>query len=269
MSNKSYTPSDNFKKTYEALEKLGLTEYEAKIYTILVKMGQKNATEISFLSRVPRPKTYGAIKNLKKKGLITIISGKPERYSAVSPNNLLLPIVKTMIQDAEECKKIVESLALSFEASRYISPERQFETYEHWIIKGRDKVHKKIIEMIDKAQDYIFIITSANGIIRAYKAFSNILEKARRMKVDVRVMAPLTAENKTAIQEFSEIIKIKVENTILPRYIIIDGKEIMFIDATPNNLIIEDGQDIGTWTDDPFLAQMYRKLFLNIWEKNS
>src|SRR2546422_9380001 len=40
----------------QSLMKLGLTEYEARIYVVLTKMGPRNASEISFLgkSRGPR-----------------------------------------------------------------------------------------------------------------------------------------------------------------------------------------------------------------------
>src|SRR2546425_3136212 len=47
----------------QSLMKLGLTEYEARIYVVLSKMGPRNASEISFLGKVPRPKTYGAIRS--------------------------------------------------------------------------------------------------------------------------------------------------------------------------------------------------------------
>ena len=216
---------------------------------------------------MPRPKTYGSVKNLEKKGLIKILQGNPERYSANSPTEVLFPIVKTMMQDAEACKNTVEKLTLSYEASKYISPEKYPESFDHWIIKGRVNVHKKISEMIDKAQDYIYIITSANGIIRAYKAFSNLLEKAQEAKVDIKVITSLTTENKSAIQEFEEILKIKANKNILPKYILVDGKKIMFIDANPDDPNTNEGEDIGSLTNDPFLAQMHRKFFLMTWEK--
>src|SRR5206468_12736998 len=67
----------------QSLMKLGLTEYEARIYVVLTKMGPRNASEISFLGKVPRPKTSGAIRGLESKGLLRIVPGKPERYMAV------------------------------------------------------------------------------------------------------------------------------------------------------------------------------------------
>ena len=68
-----------------ALRWLGLTEYECRLYLALVKMGAVKASEVSFFGQVPRTKAYGAIADLKQKGLVKVIPGKPEIYQASSP----------------------------------------------------------------------------------------------------------------------------------------------------------------------------------------
>src|SRR5881396_2097343 len=90
----------------QSLMKLGLTEYEARIYVVLTKMGPRNASEISFLGKVPRPKTYGAIRGLESKGLLRIVPGKPERYMAVAPNDVLIPLVEKLNKETTECVRL-------------------------------------------------------------------------------------------------------------------------------------------------------------------
>src|SRR5579864_9419099 len=51
----------------QSLMKLGLTEYEARIYVVLTKMGPRNASEISFLGKVPRPKHTAPYEDSKAK----------------------------------------------------------------------------------------------------------------------------------------------------------------------------------------------------------
>src|SRR5260370_6991714 len=68
----------------QSLMKLGLTEYEARIYVVLTKMGPRNASEISFLGKVPRPKTYGALRRLETKRLLRIIPAQPHKYMTAS-----------------------------------------------------------------------------------------------------------------------------------------------------------------------------------------
>src|SRR5438046_4369822 len=90
--------------------KLGLTEYEARIYVVLTKMGPRNASEISFLGKVPRPKTYGAIRGLESKGLLRIVPGKPERYMAVSPNDVLVPLVDKLNKETTRSEEHTSEL---------------------------------------------------------------------------------------------------------------------------------------------------------------
>jgi len=116
----------------QSLMKLGLTEYEARIYVVLTKMGPRNASEISFLGKVPRPKTYGAIRGLESKGLLRIVPGKPERYMAVSPNDVLIPLVEKLNKETTECVQVVENLAMAFESSRYVYTEKPYERYDLW-----------------------------------------------------------------------------------------------------------------------------------------
>src|SRR3989449_5970355 len=118
----------------QSLMKLGLTEYEARIYVVLVKMGPRNASEISFLGKVPRPKTYGAIRGLESKGLLRIVTGKPERYMAVSPNDVLIPLVDKVSRETSECVQVVENLSVAFESSKYVYTEKPYERYDLWSV---------------------------------------------------------------------------------------------------------------------------------------
>jgi len=106
-------------KEVAALRRLGLTEYEARIYLALIRMGPKKASEVSYFGQVPRTKTYGSIRELERKGLLRIIPGKPELYAATSPTELLLPVVTKLNREVKESEGIVQSLSVLFESSKY------------------------------------------------------------------------------------------------------------------------------------------------------
>jgi hypothetical protein len=72
-------------------QRLGLTEYESRLYLSLIKHGPTKASQLSFFGQVPRVKAYGALRELHRKGFLRIIPGKPELYEASSPNEVLFP----------------------------------------------------------------------------------------------------------------------------------------------------------------------------------
>jgi len=59
------------------LQKIGLTEYEAKAYLSLLRDHLNSATKLSEKSGVPRTKIYQVLESLERKGWIRIYSGIP------------------------------------------------------------------------------------------------------------------------------------------------------------------------------------------------
>ena len=62
----------SMEETTELLKKIGLTEYEAKVYLSLVNKRMEGATRLSKESRVPRTKIYSVLESLESKGWIKI-----------------------------------------------------------------------------------------------------------------------------------------------------------------------------------------------------
>jgi sugar-specific transcriptional regulator TrmB len=59
----------------EKLQRVGLTEYEAKAYLALLGMHLSTATKIAEKASVPRTKIYSVLESLERKSWIRIYSG--------------------------------------------------------------------------------------------------------------------------------------------------------------------------------------------------
>ena len=70
----------------EQLQKVGLTEYEAKVYSSLLKDHLNSATKLSEKSGVPRTKIYSVLESLENKGWVKIYSGAPLLFKPVHPD---------------------------------------------------------------------------------------------------------------------------------------------------------------------------------------
>ena len=77
-------------KLIDNLQKLGFTGNEAKVYSTLVCLKQAKASEIAENSGVPRPKIYGTLRGMEKKGYVRIIKGEPTIFCCVQPEELIL-----------------------------------------------------------------------------------------------------------------------------------------------------------------------------------
>ena len=67
-------------KTRKALEKIGLTSYEIKTYSSLLKTGPITASDLSQKSGVPYSKIYEVLGTLEEKGWIGSDDSRPTQY---------------------------------------------------------------------------------------------------------------------------------------------------------------------------------------------
>ena len=76
-------------ETHNLLEKLGLTEYEAKTLETLFKLKEAEAPTISRIAQVPKTRVYDVLEKLIQKNLIMEISGRPKLYRAIEPQKAI------------------------------------------------------------------------------------------------------------------------------------------------------------------------------------
>ncbi len=72
----------------EKLQRIGLTEYEAKAYLGLLGDHLSSASKLSEKSGVPRTKIYQVLESLQRKGWIQVYSGVPLLFKAVNPKEV-------------------------------------------------------------------------------------------------------------------------------------------------------------------------------------
>jgi sugar-specific transcriptional regulator TrmB len=76
----------------EKLERIGLTEYEAKTYLALLEVHLNTAAKVSEKSGVPRTRIYSVLESLMHKGWVRIYSGVPLLFKAQAPKEVFVKI---------------------------------------------------------------------------------------------------------------------------------------------------------------------------------
>jgi sugar-specific transcriptional regulator TrmB len=247
-----------------ALTRLGLTEYEAKIYAALVKSGSKTAGELSFLSGVPRTKLYGSVRELMQKGLVRTTRRKPETFSAISPNEALFPLAEKLVKEAEESLEKIQSLALTYESMRLLSSRRPLKT-ELTTLEGRRAISENTERLLSSATESVAMVASANGMVRLYRSHSKPIEEAVARRVQVRLITEVTSHNSSVAKEMSMVLKLKPAPRIGLQSIIIDSSTIAFFEAIPDDLEDDIGNDIGIISENQQIVRSFKSLYDLVW----
>lgn len=104
------------------LVSLGLTSYEAKAYTALIRRGTSTAAQVARLSGLPRQRVYDVLAGLIEKGLATVVPGQTASYSAEAPDvaiSRLLASHRRQLDVLErQASDLADSLLRQFEAGR-------------------------------------------------------------------------------------------------------------------------------------------------------
>ena len=112
------------------LQRLGLTEYQARALTVLFFVEDTTAKEISGCAEIPPTKIYSVLESLEDKELVIHHPGKPRLYRGLDPKNVMdvLLMKKQRIIDIlreDELRQLDILNDLQNEKERYLYPGEQ------------------------------------------------------------------------------------------------------------------------------------------------
>lgn len=252
------------------LRDFGLNTYESKIWTALLSRGVSTAGELSDIANVPRSRSYDVLESLEKKGFIIMKLGKPIRYIAVKPEEVIERIKKKVKEQTEEQLDIIEKLKSESVLDELTSLHNKglglVETTDlTGAIKGRRNIYNHLATMIKNAKKSITIVTSSQGVIRKKDILLRYLTKAKQKGVKIRIAAPIEKQNKE-LKELAKIAEIKNTN-LKTRFCIIDKKEILFM--LMDDEAVHQNYDLAIWANTEFFANFLEKSFNGFSDKKS
>ncbi len=248
------------------LKDFGVNSYEAKIWTALLSRGVSTAGELSDIANVPRSRSYDVLESLEKKGFVIMKIGKPIKYIAVPPKEVLERVKKSIREEAETSAKLLEDLKdsdiLNDLVKLHTTGVELVDPMDlSGSIKGRDNLYDQLITMIKEAEDSIVLVTTEDGLKRKADVLLKHLKKAKERGVTIKISAPVKKET-DEIKELRKIADIKDLN-LSARFCIVDNESVMFMLAHDND--VHPSYDIGIWISTKFFASALSQLFNLSW----
>ncbi len=247
-----------------------LNLYEVKIWAALLSRGVSTAGELSDIANVPRSRSYDVLESLEKKGFVVMKLGKPIKYIAVPPTEVLERVKKNMRQEAEEKVGLLNELkdtellselnTLHSQGVELIEPAELSGS-----LRGRHNLYNHLELTVRNAEDSVVILTTTPGFIRKVEGLKTTFEELQKRGVDVRIAAPITEEAMDAVKDIKEVAQVKHTDVHTGRFCIVDGKELVFM--VMNDADVHPTYDVGIWVNTPFFANALRQLFDLAWNE--
>ncbi len=243
------------------LKSLGLNSYEAKLWTALLSLGTSTAGELSDVANVPRSRSYDVLEGLEKKGFIITRVGKPIKYLAIPPEEVLDRVKQKVKNEYLDKTKSMDSLKesdmmkeldlLHIKGVDFIEPSDITGS-----LKGRDKIYSHLNRMIKNAEKSIILVSSEEGIKRKLDNLNKSLEKANSKGVNINICAPHT--NLKIKETFKTNLNLKNIEQLNARFCVVDNKEVLLMLMDDKEL--HEDLDVAIWLNSPFLANSLQTL---------
>ena len=246
-----------------------LNLYEVKVWTALLSRGTSTAGELSNISDVPRSRTYDILESLEKKGFVIMKLGKPIKFVALKPGEVVERVKKNLVRHAKERAERLDKLkddevleelnSLFTKGIKFVEPSDLSGS-----LKGRQNLYNHLDMMVRDAEKTITIVTTNEGLNRKLEILMPSLEKCKKRGVKIRIAAPIDANNIKVARDFKKVAEVRKLENMKARFIVIDSNQIMF-------MLLDDEKfhpnyDVGVWVNTTFFAQALEQMFELSWK---
>ncbi|MFH1664355.1 MAG: helix-turn-helix domain-containing protein [archaeon] len=232
------------------LKRIGLNEYESRVYSVLNSASSMTASDISRKGAIPRARVYDVLLSLEKKGFVMVSVGRPVSFKPVEPEKALMNFEKQKRQlfenELKEMNSLKEILKKNF--SQKNPSEEDFSGA--WSISG-NQINHIIESSLKNAKESVVISTSEANALKKIEAFDS---KFRALKArDVKLKFLLSSVSGKIGKELSDFTAIKSKSNL--RFMVFDEKKVLlFLNER------KEENERALLLENPFIAKYLSQL---------
>ncbi len=242
----------------ELLQKLGLSENEAKMYELLLIKGESKAVDLVPESGLGRGNVYNVLTTLVSKGLVTVTAGTKQIYRAAEPTKLV-SLVEARKREADrldaEFKEELPKLNSTFNLTTGRPAIQVFEGYE-----GAEEVIMDSLNAPDGILTYLDVSALTGEFAEINKRY---LKKRITAKIPKCILAADTPEAHAFFANqntpFTYITYLKDYPSNFKTAMEVYGNKVTY-------LTLSDEKQISVMIEDVNIAKMHRAQFHYLWK---
>jgi len=183
-----------------ALQSLGFTKNDSKVLLALAKYKILSPADIAKFSDVDRARVYDSLNRLIEKGFI---QKEPVKRGA---NYQIIPLAKIFKTIRDGYKKRIEDTLTIEKAITELEIDQEESEPRVWAINSRDKIRKKVKELISSSKNRIYFIITPDLLIKELGGYEWILKEIWNKKFSSDMEVVLALKFSDELKE--EIIKL-------------------------------------------------------------
>jgi sugar-specific transcriptional regulator TrmB len=248
----------------DALQRIGLSRYEALVFVNLARAGAATASEVAKASGVNRVQTYRALESLEARGLVEVTLDRPRRYAARALNDAFEMIADEKRSELEKLDAVRKTLVEAW--PRISGRSREPSSVRLQVIKGRSQIYRTIRKIVGDANREVLAFTTTKGIQRSYRAGINeVLVAAMKRGVKARLAADITEGNAALMARVAQSVPLRHVEGQRGRFILVDATSILAFLIQDEKTIRGDAET-ALWTNSPDFVRAHLEFFEKAWD---
>lgn len=251
----------------KALERAGLSHYEALVFVSLARAGAATAREVARATGVNRVQTYRALESLEGRALVEVTLDRPKRYAARAINEAFETIANEKRAELENLDGIRKSVLGVW--PRPVRGGRESPSVRLQVIKGRAQIYQALRRFVGTAKREVLAFTTTKGIQRSYRAGVNdVLLDAMRRGVKPKLVADIDPSNATLMARVARYVSLRHADRQRGRFIIVD-RESIFAFLVQDERTIRGEAETALWTNSPDFVRAHIEFFEQAWSSGT
>jgi sugar-specific transcriptional regulator TrmB len=244
-------------KSRKAMESLGLTGYEIRVYMALLEYGQMTAAAISKTASVPYSKIYEVLNSLEDNGWLESDSSRPQKFFPKSPTSALDAMKMRMENVIRDNQNLIES-----ELMPIYEKSGMKEKPEIWVVRGIYNIAAKVNEIIQSAEQEL-LIAMPQVAEEIAKLTQPLLRTTHERGVKITVLASEETSQET-VRMISRVANVRLKDNMFGGGVIGDSRQVVILLSEGRS---ENGsfEPIAIWAEHPGLARFAKDYFQYLW----
>jgi sugar-specific transcriptional regulator TrmB/predicted hydrocarbon binding protein len=244
----------------------GVPERASRLYVAACREGPLPASELARIAGINRVEAYRHIEHLHEAGLLRPVSGRPQRFAALPPKDLVDRWIRTTQEDLRRLENGREQILQEIQDGLAgLEPEdgRKFA-----VLEKREVVRNLLRRRIGVATREVFLCVPAVTLARLVDAgLDRELKNARERGVRIRVITEVSAGNLIDVKHFLAFSDVRhIRNGMATRALVLDRNEALVYvtgDSVPSP--DNNGSMVALWTTDAGFLRSTLQQFRQLW----
>lgn len=249
----------------DLLSQHGIPEKGARVYLAACRAGPQTASELARVSALSRVETYRFIKQLAADGLLQANGGRPMRFAALPPEELLDRWIRRASDRVRRLEQDRGKILTDWEEARTEFDERDPRKFA--VLEGRDTIHRFLVKRLGTAKRQVLLSASGSSLHRVVDAGTDrALREAHARGVKVRIVTEVSPQNLVDAKHLSSFAELRHSGgPIMNRSVVIDRLGTLVYVSGEEGFGRTGEEQVALWSSAAMFVQLARDYHRRLW----